>query len=424
MTEDAALPHRRALLVLAGSGLMLLMVAGGAPSPLYSWYQERIGFSAGTLTMIFAIYAIALLLALIVFGALSDYLGRRPVLVVALLVEAIGMAIFIPADSVGTLLLARTVQGIATGAAVATYSAALIDTQRPGSNVAAIINATFPSLGLGIGALFAGFALLWAAHPAGVVFGFLTAAFVVLAIIVALSPETGVRRPGAIASMRPTLAVPAHVRPTLLIVTPTLVAIWAIGGLFFALGPSLAIGVFRQTGSLAGASVIATMTFSGALMVFAVRAWAPMRAMITGASLLIVGPALLLAAVGAEQMPLFSIGAVVTGAGFSSAFYGVMRSIGVLLAPGERAGVFSIVFVINYLAFSLPAVAAGVASQHIGLRPTVVIYGCAVIVLAAVTMLALALRALRHVSSPHPAPAAGAAEPEQDAPAERITIES
>ncbi|MDR1998719.1 MAG: MFS transporter, partial [Frankiaceae bacterium] len=337
MTEPA-LAHRRALLVLAGAGLLLLMVAGGAPSPLYSWYQERIGFPAGTLTMIFAIYALALLVSLMVFGALSDYVGRKPVLVAALGTQAGAMALFLPAHSVGMLLSARAAQGVATGAAVATYGAALIDAQRPGSDAGAIINATFPSLGLGIGALFAGFAMRWSPRPADAVFGFLVAAFVLLAVIVAAAPESGPRRPGALGALRPTLAAPAHVRPTLVLLIPTLLGIWAISGLFFSLGPSIAIGIFGQRGSLAGASVIAAMTFSGTAMVFVVRS-APARAMMLGGSAaLIVGPGLLLAALGAGSMAVFYLGSAVTGAGFSTVFYGIVRTVGALARPQERAG--------------------------------------------------------------------------------------
>src|SRR3954466_14500964 len=96
--------------------LVLMLAASGVPSPLYRVYQEEFGFSSGVLTTIFAIYALALLVSLLVVGGLSAHVGRRPVLVVAFLVEAAAMVLFLVSDGVGWLLAARIVQGLATGA--------------------------------------------------------------------------------------------------------------------------------------------------------------------------------------------------------------------------------------------------------------------------------------------------------------------
>lgn len=387
-----AAPPRTRSLIFAATGFFVLMVAGGAPSPLYSIYQQEIGFSAGTLTVIFAIYAIALLVALMIIGSLSDYIGRRPVLIAALLLEAVSMALFLPANSVWMLLIARTVQGVATGAGVATFSAALIDTARPGTKVAAVVNSTFPSFGLGVGALAAGAAIKWADRPADTVFAVLAAIFVLLAILAVLLPETGPVRPGALGALRPTIAVPAAVRGPLILFTPTLIAIWAVGGLFLSLGASVGVVVFGLSGPFGGASVIAAMTFSGSVAVLVLRAQPASVSTGAGSTGLILGPALLLGAVATTATPLFFVGVVVTGIGFGGTFFGVIQTIGALVEPAQRAGVFAIVFTINYLAFSLPAVAAGVASQHYGLRGTVEVYAVLVMLLTAATLVALRLR--------------------------------
>src|ERR1700760_28940 len=71
-----------------------LFASSAAPTPLYAVYQAEWHFSAITVTIVFSAYCIAVLLALLSFGALSDYIGRRPVLVVALIVQAGGMLIF------------------------------------------------------------------------------------------------------------------------------------------------------------------------------------------------------------------------------------------------------------------------------------------------------------------------------------------
>ena len=109
--------------------LALLLFASSAPSPLYIVYQARWGFSAITLTSIFAVYALALLAALVVAGSVSDHVGRRPTLLVALAMEMAGMLLFAEARSVAALFAARTLQGVATGIAMGSISASLLDLQ-------------------------------------------------------------------------------------------------------------------------------------------------------------------------------------------------------------------------------------------------------------------------------------------------------
>ena len=105
----------------------MLLAASSAPSPLYPVYQAEFGFSALTLTAVFAVYVLALLTSLLTLGRLSDFLGRRPVLAVALLVEAAAMGVFLDAHGVGALFAARIVQGLATGAALGVLGAYQLD---------------------------------------------------------------------------------------------------------------------------------------------------------------------------------------------------------------------------------------------------------------------------------------------------------
>jgi MFS family permease len=120
---------RRAAFWLVGGVLGLLFCAAGAPSPLYGIYRAQLRFSATTLTAVFAIYALVLLATLLVFGSVSDYLGRRRVILAALAVTAGACAVFLAAHSVGLLLAARALQGVAVGTATGALGAALIDLQ-------------------------------------------------------------------------------------------------------------------------------------------------------------------------------------------------------------------------------------------------------------------------------------------------------
>ena len=133
---------------LVAATIVALLAASSAPSPLYPVYQAEFGFSALTLTAIFAVYVLALLVSLLTVGRLSDFVGRRPVLAAALLVEAAAMAVFLDAHGSRWLLAARVVQGLATGAAIGVLGAYLLDLQpADGSRLGSLVNSVAAATG-------------------------------------------------------------------------------------------------------------------------------------------------------------------------------------------------------------------------------------------------------------------------------------
>lgn len=375
--------------------LVLVLAASGVPSPLYRVYQERFGFSSGVLTTVFAVYAFALLAALLVVGALSDHVGRRPVLAGALLVEAGAMALFLTADGVGWLMAARVVQGLATGAMTGALGAALLDFQRSDRPLGPLVNSASPGLGLSLGAVGAGLLVEFVPAPTTWVFAVLAVAFVLVAAGVLLLPESSPRTPGALASLRPQVHVPRPQRPAFVVVLPCLAATWALGGLYASLGPSLVAGVFGVEDHLVGSLLILALNGTGLIGSLAFRAVAPERAMVTGALIFAVGVAGTVTALLTGSLALFFAAAAVSGLGFGGAFLGAMATVTRGVAPGERAGLLSSVFVVSYLMFSLPAIAAGLAAGAIGLERTAEIYGAVVIVLALSAAAGLVLRRRR-----------------------------
>jgi MFS family permease len=374
------------------SALMAMMIAAGAPTPLYGVYAERIGFSSATLTVIFAIYVVALLATLLLVGSLSDFVGRKPVLLAALALEIVSLAMFVPADSVAMLVAARTVQGVATGAALGALGAAMLDTQRPGSQLGTLFNSVVPPLGLAIGALGAGALIEYAPDPTRVVFWVLIAGMAAAFVALLLIPEPGVRRPGALASLRPDVRVTGAVRPAFVVAAPVFVATWAVGGIYLSLGPSLAAGVFGLTDHLVGVTVVVALTGSGALAAYLTDSMPPRRAVRIGSALLIAGLLIALAGIGLVATPLFLLGSVVTGLGFGASFTGALRSVMGLVGADNRAATLSAVLTVSYLAFSVPAILAGWAATRVGLTRAAIGYGVAVI---AVTLVSVALDRLR-----------------------------
>src|SRR6202167_5383507 len=366
---------------LMGGLLGTLMIAAGAPSPLYGVYQATWHFSAVTLTAVFAVYAVALLAAFLVAGRLSDHLGRKPVIIVALLIEAAAMACFAAADSTGWLYTARVVQGIATGMATGAISAALVDlAPRQNPQLAPLVNSAAGALGSSL-------LVHYGPAPMRLVFWLLLAAFVAgIAGTLAIA-EPGQRRPGALASLRPSVGVPRPARRACAAGLPALAAGWALGGLYLALGPSLAAELLHSTNPVAGGAVISLLTGVGAITSIVCRGWNPPTAMGVGCLLLAVGVGGTVAAMAAARAAGFFVGTASYGIRFGLAFLGVFRTLVALAPPAGRAGLITAIYIVSYLAFSLPVIAAGIAATHVGLRSTAEVYGLAV---AALDVLAAA----------------------------------
>jgi MFS family permease len=368
--------------------------ASAAPSPLYIVYQHLWGFSAITLTVVFAVYVFGLIGSLLVLGALSDHVGRRPVLAAAIALEAVSLVLFLAAGNVPVLLVARLLQGVATGAAMTTLGAALVDlnpSHAPGR--AGLINGIAPVSGLAVGALGCGALVQFAPSPTHLVYALLLAGMVLAAVVVALIPETAARRPGAAASLTPRLGVPARLRADLLALSPIIVASWALGGLYLSLGPSVAAGVFGLSNHLVGGLVVTLLCGTGAITSFVLRNVATPRLLTVAGSLLTVGAVIGVVGVEFTDIRLAVVGTVLSGIGFGASALASFGTLARLAAPHERGELFAVALVIAYVAFSVPAMIAGLAATSAGLHTTALVYGGVVAVLAALALAAQRVRA-------------------------------
>ncbi len=369
-------PHR-AFWVVATT-MVTVLFSSAAPSPLYPVYQQLWGFSSFTLTGVFAIYVVTMLLSLLSVGSLSDHIGRRPVLAIALTLLIASMVLFLVADGVPLLMAARALQGLATGAAIGTLTATVIDTQ-PSPRLGSAISGAGPSAGLAAGVLVAGILVEYAPAPRFLIYELILAAYAVLLIVLLIVPETSEQRGftsrrHALRTVAPSASLPAEVRHVFWRAAPGFVATWSLGGLFLSLGSSVVARVFG-VGNHAlvglvlacffGAATLTSLLTTGRTSAGKVRYGYP--ALAAGAVVSLVGVCI-------DALPVYIAGSVIAGAGFAMTFLGGLDEVSAVAPPAQRGQVFSAVFILSYIAFSVPAVIAGLVVGTFGLRETVVGY--------------------------------------------------
>src|SRR3954463_5937854 len=231
-----AIPHQRSRRLLLSSGpsfwvaaaiAFLAFAANATVSPLYRVYQVQFGFSATTLTLLFTVYIVVLLVTLLFFGSLSDQVGRRPVLLAGLAVGAVGCGVFLGAHGVGSLFTARALQGVAVGLISGAASAAMLDL-RPAGAAAPLVSSVAPTGGQALGAIGSSVLAQYAPAPTRFVWWVLLGAFITGVVAVLAMPEPGTARPGVVSSLRPHVGVPQAARGAFATAVPALAGIWAL----------------------------------------------------------------------------------------------------------------------------------------------------------------------------------------------------
>ncbi|MEV5533955.1 MFS transporter [Streptomyces prunicolor] len=383
------IPPKVAFYVLA-SIVVSFLAASSAPTPLYATYQAEWGFTPITTTIVFGVYAIAVLAGLLVLGKLSDHVGRRPVLITAIAAQAAAMLVFSTASGVDTLLIARVIQGLSTGAALGAVGAAMVDINRPRGTVA---NAFTPGLGTALGSLVSGFVVQYLPAPTHLIYLGLLAVFAAQAIALTLIDETVSRRPGALATLVPDIRLPRSVRAAVTAAAPVLFAVWALAGFYGSLGPALVRTLVGSRSAVYGGLGLFVLAGIASLSALALHKTRATTVMYTGIAALVAGVAITLLSIRLEWPTLFFIGTAVAGVGFGSGFQGGIRTVMPQAKSHESAGVLSLLFVVSYLGLGVPSVGAGLLVVHGGgLIPTSEVYGGLVIALALLALAALLLR--------------------------------
>jgi MFS family permease len=381
---------------IVGYTFAVTMAFSALPTPLYVLYQARDGFSTFMITVIFAAYAVGVVASLFLVGHLSDWAGRRRMVLFAVLVNMLSGLVFLLWPATPGLIVARLVSGVSIGMLTATATAYLSELHalaRPGAGRSrSEIVATAANLGgIGLGPLLSGLLAQYLGHA--LVLPYLVAEALMLggAIALALAPETAAvpeRRP----AYRPQrVSVPAAQRPVFLAAATVGGVAFALFGVFTSVAPSLLAGLLHNDShAVAGLMAFAVFGASAAAQIVFNRA--SRRAQIgLGLAALLTGLAMVTAAAWLPSFWLLLAGGIVAGAGAGAAFRGTVATV-ISITPAHMRGEgLAGLFLGSYIGLAIPVVGLGVATLWVSMQ--VALLGFAV-ALAAAT-LTVATRLLR-----------------------------
>jgi MFS family permease len=375
--------------VFVAYAFLATMVGTTLPTPLYPLFEQRYAFGELMVTVIFAIYAFGVIAGLLVFGNLSDEIGRKPVLLLGVLFSVLSAVLFVFADSLTPVYVGRVVSGLSAGIFTGTATATLVDLapgdrRRLASVVAVVVNLG----GLGLGTLLAGLLADYCTSPLRLPFivdlGLLAPAVIGLLFV----PETVQRQQFRLRLQR--LSVPQEVRSVFIRGATAGFGSFAVAGLFSSVAPSFLGQVLGRT-SHALAGLIVFILFAGSIVgQLVVTRLSDRRALLSGCLLMMAGTGFVALALGIESLATLIAGATVVGLGQGFVIGAGLAAINQRAPVERRSETASSFFVVMYVGLSLPVIGVGVAANSFGLRTAGIAFSAAVAVLLLAVLASLA----------------------------------
>jgi MFS family permease len=355
-------------MAIVAAAIALMFVGATLPTPLYPLYRETFGFSGVMLTLIYAVYVLGNMVALLIFGRLSDQIGRRSISLASLAFALVSTFVFLFAQGTAWLFVARVISGFSTGLGAGAVTAwiAELATGRAKAQTAQI--ATVANyIGLAAGAVIAGLLATFASWPLRLPYAVYLVLLLAMAAAITLPPETVADRKRGLAqlSLRPRVGVPREIRLAFVPPAVTAFAVFSLLGFYAALIPTLLSQSMGQTSPAVSGGVVCELFVVASLAVIATGRLSSRTAMLSGIGLLVPSLWLLVAAEWAHSMPLLLIA---TAAGGISGALGYRGSLAVVndIAPADRRSeVVSSYLVAVYCGNSIPVVGIGLLSAAV-----------------------------------------------------------
>lgn len=380
---------RRRGFAAASFALVAAFVASAVPIPLYVTYRAANGLSYNDLSLTAVFYFAGAVTALLVFGRLSNHLGRRRVVLLSLGLSALACLILLDVSGATPLIVGRFLLGLSCGLASSATAAFVVDNAPPDPPwLGAVVSGSAPMVGLTLGALASGVLIEYGPIPRTLPYLIVFAILLGSGWLVLTSRETVAWRPGIAGSLRPRFELSQASRRLFPVASCTFVATWAFGGFYQAFGPSMATDQLGSTNALISAVVFCSFIAPAVV-------GGPLSGRLSPATAQRIGMAVFAAAVAGVLISLhqkaigpFLIASAIAGVAQGVALTGSFRALLAKAKPTERAGAFAVIYATSYCGAAVPSFLAGQVSRSAGLFEIACAYGALALVACIVTLIA------------------------------------
>ncbi|WP_208738290.1 MFS transporter [Oceanidesulfovibrio marinus] len=368
--------HENMGFIAATISLLMAFAVSATPIPLYDIYRRADGLTYSDLSLTAVVYFVGAITALLIFGRISDHLGRKPVTFLVFGLEAVACILLLDVDSALPLVIGRLLLGLACGLASSAIASYVVDSAPSSPHwLPAVVVANSPMTGLTLGAIASGALVEYGPYPRVLCYVVVLAGIVVSALLVALSKETVTRTPGLLASLRPKFSLPQADRRLYPVAACTFVATWALGGFFQAYGPSIAADQLGTQDTLTAALVFSSYLLPCVIGGPLAGRFSPATAQRLGMVVFTLAVGGVLVALKMSAVGVFLLTSAIAGAAQGTVVTGSIRSLLADVSPQKRAGVLSLIYATSYTGAAVPSFIAGQLSHFMGLFQIAVCYG-------------------------------------------------
>lgn len=377
---------------IVAATFLVVMAFSTVPTPLWPLYQAADGFPTSMVTVAFSAYAVGVLISLFLAGHVSDWVGRRRVLVPGVLLEILAAALFLASHELLVLIVARVVCGLGVGLVTATATAYLSDlASKAGIGHVTHIATAVNLGGLGVGPLVSGFLAQYVGGPLTTGYAIFLGLLVLCAVGILFVPETVSATARKYRPQR--VSVPATARRQYLTVAAGAFTAFALFGLFTSLTPKLLAASVGTTSAWVSGAVSCVVFLFGVLAQLGSGRIDLDRQLRVGLMLLVTGVAVLLAGGVAGSLVLFVAAGALGGAGAGLLFKAAMGSAARLADPAAKSEAAAGIFLAGYLGLTVPIMGLGAAARYVSLTTGLTAF--CLVILAVLAGVGLQLRALR-----------------------------
>jgi MFS family permease len=370
--------------------LMSAFAAAGSTIPLFNIYRAEEGFTNAGISLTVVAYSAATLGALLVLGRLSGYVGRRPVAIASLALIILGCVLLLSVHDIGTLVAGRLLMGLGGGLASSSLPPYIVDTAPATPQwLASVASSQTVMLGLALGAVASGALVQYGPWPRDLIYAVVIVMLLLSVALIAISPETVKRCPGAWASLRPSVRVPARVRRLVPVSAAVFLGTWATGAFYQAFVPSLVQDQLGTHSPLILGLVFAAYMGPSALGSPLGGLFAPATAQRIGMVAFVVGWAGLVASTTIGALPVFIAATIVAGAAQGISISSAVRGLIHGSCPADRAPIFAVVYLLSYSAATFPSLISGELSHTMALPQIALGYGVLAVITAVITVVAV-----------------------------------